>query len=128
MSVAHLKVISEDIVESDLQGSDACTLDLPLLNLEKIILSVAGNLAQLIQLFIDTARDDISLSELGCCFRMHCPAEIFKEFGTISHSSEQVFKSLDALSTTQLHYRIGLTQSTTELHHLTRHDLAGSST
>ena len=72
--VAHLEIISEDIVEADLERRNTCALDLPLLHLEQVVLSVAGNLPEFIELFIDAACYNIALAKSYRRLGMHCPA------------------------------------------------------
>ena len=128
MGVAHFEVVAEDVVESDLQGRYACTLDLALLHLEEVVLAVAGYLPELVEFLVDTRRDDVALSELGCGFRMHCPAEVVQKFCAVAHLRDQFVKRLNALASAQTHYRSGLAEAATQLHHLTRHNLSSRCT
>ena len=89
---------------------------------------MACNLAKLIKLFVHSGCYHVSLAELGGCLRMHGLSEIFEKFCTVSHLSDEFLQSLHALALTQLHDRSGLAETSFELHHLARHDLAGCCT
>ena len=128
ISVAHLEIVSENIVEAYLERRYACAVNLPLLHFKQILLAVAGNLSELVKLFIHTFGNHVSLSKLGSSIRMHCLSEIFKKSGTVAHASDKFIQRPDSFPPAKLHYRIRLAQTSFELHHLTRHDLAGSST
>ena len=128
VGITHLQVISEDVVESNLEGRYSRALDLALLHLKKVVLAVTGDLAKLVQFLIDSACDDVSLTQLRCCLRMHGPSKILKKFRAVAHFRDQLVQRLDALARAQLHDRGSLAQTSTQLHHLPRSDLSGRRT
>ena len=59
---------------------------------------------------------------------MHCPAEVVQKFCAVAHLRDQFVKRLNALASAQTHYRSGLAEAATQLHHLTRHNLSSRCT
>ena len=55
---------------------------------------------------------------------MHCISKIIKEFCTVRNGLHHLVKSVIALSEAKAHDRVGLSQTSAQLHHLARHDLA----
>ena len=113
MCITNFQIISEDIVEAYLERRYSGTLNLALLDFKEIILAMTGNLPQLVELLIDAARNHITLSELRSRFRVHGRCEEIKKFRTISHLGDKFIKSLNTLALAKLHYRSGLTETTT---------------
>ena len=61
ISIAHLHIITEHVVETDFQTLDAGTCDFAFLDLEQIVLSRGLNVAQFVELCIHPVCDDLSL-------------------------------------------------------------------
>ena len=59
---------------------------------------MAGDLSELVQLLVHTGSYHVSLTQLGCGFRMHGLAQVFKKFCAIAHLRDQLVQRLDALS------------------------------
>ena len=64
MSIAHLDIIAEDIVESYFQTRNIVFGTQSLLHLEQIVLARIGNLAQFVEFGIDTLTDHRTLAKL----------------------------------------------------------------
>ena len=86
---------------------------------------MTGNPPQLIELFVHSTCDDISLAKLGSGLRMHSLSEIVKKLSAVTHIGHHIVKRLHSLSAAKLHYRISLAQTAAKLHNLTRHYLSG---
>ena len=123
MSIAHLEIVSEDIVESHLERRYAGALNLSLLDFKQIFLSVTSDLPKVVKFIVDSACDDIALSYSCSRLRMHGLSEVFKKLRAVAHPAKKRVQSLH-LTTAKLDDRSGLTQASAKLHDLARHDLA----
>ena len=99
-------------------------LYLSLLHFQQVVLAVTGDLAQLVQLLVHAASDDVALAQLGCGLGMHGLSKILQQLGAVTHLREHIVKSLHSPSGAQTDYRCSLAQTSAQLHHLARHDLA----
>ena len=68
MSVCHLYVVAENVVIADLERGYACGGDLTLLDADEVVLALIGDMAQLVELGVDTVSDDFSpVDRYGGC-------------------------------------------------------------
>ena len=63
MGIAHLQVVAKDVVVANLKGCYAGALALLLLQIQQILLTVARNASEVVQLRIHTICNDISFPE-----------------------------------------------------------------
>ena len=89
---------------------------------------MTGDLSELVQLLVHAACDHVPLAQLSCGLRMHGLAQVLKELGAVTHLGDELVQRLHALSCAKLHDRSGLTQTSAQLHDLTRGNLARSGT
>ena len=99
-------------------------LNLSLLHFQQVVLAVTGDLAELVQLLVHAACNDVALAQLGCGLGVHRLSEVVQQLGAVAHLREHLVKRLHSPSAAQPDDRRRLAQTTAQLHHLARHDLA----
>ena len=65
VGVAHLDVVAKDVVVGNLEAGYARALALLLLQAHEVVLARVGDVAQLVELGVDTAVDDVAAAHLG---------------------------------------------------------------
>ena len=98
--IAHLKIVAEDIVESHLQGWYSRALALALLDLQQVVLAVAGYGAQVVELFVVAVGDDVALAHqlwrVGLYLLLYAVFEALAEVELLSDASQRLVVGVEA--------------------------------
>ena len=97
VGVTDLNVIAKNIVVGYFKAAYTGSFHLPLLHLEKVILTPRAEAAEFVKICVDARADNRPLTNLDCRFRSHHALDFLHKGGAVLHSLEEFCKGLGAI-------------------------------